>query len=1087
MSRLTLNGRKLVYWILVMSLVLPQVAAVASLPAAQGSQTTTPQEAAVVENENDPAVAALTLVLGPGTLGPELLQVPAGETVTFQNDDSITRTIIIQPDDAPASYEVYIPMLVTLNSADVASGDRSGEDVVRPTSPAAADAAESETIVLAAGESAQRSFAEAGNVLVVDADDETLAATLLVIPPAQPKDGPVLGRIIDFSNKQPIAGAQVKTLDQAFSALTDGNGEFALALPPGEHVIVLFANGYSFANRKVTIRPYTPVTVDTIELVPLDSNVTPIDSAGGTAENDAGNTNVLFASGAVTSTKAIRLTDLPVDEYGPDWAALPGPFPNGSLPLGFVMFEPDGTNFEADAVWTIEYDGDLPLGTYVPCYYWIEHEARWGEPVDGFVVDLGGGKKGLQATLPHFSSYGFWAPPPPDPLPPVLSDDTQPPELDDLDGPEDNPNESDQDQCIGSKVNLASGELCQTVGTVALPSLGQLPSQVTARYYSKDINHQARVTVDFEVAPGSAAPLSAEWRFSVAGRSFSDSGLNVDIQWDGRDNRGVMQAPGRYMGTMTGQFNFLVSSAGGNGSTFPQQGCASGDCGISVQTNDIDWPVSLVRNDLSPFGIGWFSPYDTLLIDAGDWVTINQGDGRQAVFIHSGGGMYDSPRGDNSTLVHNGDGSWTRTYRDGSSLEFNADGRLVRLEDRHGNFQQLLYESNGVVLPPGEWGLTSRIRRIEDNSGNSFDYAYDANGWLSSISDSVGRVYSLEHDGDGNLTAFEDPLGQRQAFSYDERGMMTAHTDRRGFSTTYDLDDEGRVISRTWPTGTSLTASYSDTLTSISTDNGTPIVTTLDDNGSAVAQYNGVFSVHMTYDENLRPTSNSRPNAFVLYDEQGQIIESIGDVHTVYERNGSSFDQVSRMSSSSGLDSQYGYDAHGNLETITDVLGQTYQVTYDSHGQPLTITDPLGNVSSYAYDERGLIQSATDGLGRSWQMSYDAAGNLQSAMDPAGNKTSMTFDALNRLTAIDDALGGTTGQTYDANNNLTGYVDPSGRATAYDYDALNRLSKITYPDGGIDQVGYDANGNPTSIVDPRGIETTYAYDAANRPLTIKVD
>ena len=254
-----------------------------------------------------------------------------------------------------------------------------------------------------------------------DAENPTVTATILVTPLPLATEGTAEGIVLDYQTKLPIAGAQIKALDTDFETTADSNGHYHLPLPGGDYTLVMFANGYSFANRKVTVQSYTPTGVDTVELVPLDSSVTPIGGAGGVVTNSIGNTNVVVAASAVTSTKALRLTWLPVNAQTGDFSALPGPFTDGNMPIGFVMFEPDGTQFSAPVTWTIEYTGDLPIGTYTPCYYWIESESRWGDPVDGYVIDLGNGKKGLQAVLPHFSSYGFAPPPPPNPTTPAKS------------------------------------------------------------------------------------------------------------------------------------------------------------------------------------------------------------------------------------------------------------------------------------------------------------------------------------------------------------------------------------------------------------------------------------------------------------------------------------------------------------------------------------------------------------------------------------------------------------------------------------------------------------------------------------------
>lgn len=1064
-------------WLIVLTMLGPNLALL--LPGFFSPRLSGVGADAVLAQEPEPPAALLagTIRLTPGAMAPDMVQITVGESVTFVNDDTQTRTLILLLEGDLPGYQLFLPT--------VFRGDHG------PAAPAPAAAAEvtTLTITLRPGESESVVFPDAGTVDVTDADDPAVTAAILVVPEPLSREGPAVGRIVDYATKTPIQGAQVRALDTSFEATTNASGEFRLNLPPGDYTLALFAAGYTFANRTVTIRPFTPATVTTIELVPLDPTVSSIGAAGGTAVNSDENTDVEFAPGAVGSTIPVRLTQLPVDEFAADFNALPGPFTNGRIPLGFVMFEPDGTQFVDDAVWTIEYDGNLPVGAYVPCFYWIEEEARWGEPVDGEVVDLGDGQKGLRATLPHFSAYGFAAAPPPEPGPPQPSDGSDPPEIDDGDGPQDNPNESDHDQCIGSQINMASGELCQTIGTLPLPGLGGLPAQVTARYYSRDVNFMAEVEASFEPAPNSPEPDSAGWTYTVGDRRFTGGGSDVSVVWDGRNASGETMPPGRHMGVLTMRYGFDTTQAGGGsnsgGLVLPPVNCGADGCGQSIYTTEVEWPVSVVRDDLSPFGVGWFSPYDTLLVDGGDWATIISGNGRQLTFTHEGNGEYSPPPSEFGALVRNGDGSWTRTFRNGDVLTFNADGRLTRIEDRNGNYQQLLYESNGRTYAPGEWGLTTRIRRIVDTGGNRFDFSYDAEGWLETIADSAGRTYRLEHDAQGRLTAFVDPLGHRQTFTYDERNMMTGHTDHNGVVTGYVLDDRGRLTSRTWPTGTDLTVAYADDQVTVTTDRGTPIVTTLDENHSPVTQFNGVFTVRMAYDDDLRPTYSDSPNVIRLYDEEGRLIESITDARAVYERD-APFDQISRATTSTGLDTTFDYDARGNLTAITDALGQTYRITYDAHGQPLSITDPLGNTGSFQYDGRGLVTAVTDPLGRTWQMAYDAAGNLTAVTDPAGRTTTMSYDVLNRLTGLVDALNGSTGLAYDANGNLTEVVDPQGRRYAYAYNALNWLTEITYPDGGSEQYSYDANGNMVAHTDPRGVVSAWTYDAANRPVAADV-
>jgi RHS repeat-associated protein len=973
-----------------------------------------------------PPVGANTLAITNVGFSPDMIQVEAGQSISITNLDSRTRTI---------------------------------------STAGPLESSEPEVLTLAAGESIDRTYDSTGNITLTDNESLEIKATILITSPALATEGVVEGTIIDFETKAPIAGAQVRVLDQpGFEATTDANGLYRLSLPGGQYLLVLLASGYSFANREVSVQSYTPVRIEQIELVPLDTNVVSIGGAGGVAINEDETTNVIFEAGAVSSTKAIRLTVLPVNAETGDFSALPGPFTDGNMPIGFVKFEPDGTPFNGPVTWTIDYNGDLPVGTYTPCYYWIEDEARWGEPVDGYVVDLGNDKKGLRAVLPHFSAYGFAPPPPPIPDAPQLRAEEG--------SPEDNTAAPDNMCSLGSQLNLMSGELCQTVGTLSLPNIGALPTQITAHYYSLDMANKIVISADIGPSSGELTP-EATWTFEIAGSTFSGAGKQPFVEWDGRDNHGVKMPPGEHVGTLTANWKYDYTYQDCN------NGCQNVHM-ISYYSKSTPWAVQLKRNDLSAWGLGWFSPHDMLLVERGDTVSFIEGDGRQVSFIHEDNDTYSSPKGDFSMLAKLPDGSWTRTYQNGDVLTFNADGRLTRIADRYDNSQSILYESNGVTVPSGSWGLTTRIRRVFDSSGNKWDYAYNSDGWLESITDSAGRVLELTHDAQGHLLTVTDLLGQDEEFGYDGNGFMNRHTDLRNFETTYELDERGRVVKRTWPTGTNLTVTYEDLKVNLVTDRGTPIETTMDENFSPIQHYNGVYTMTTTYNDDLLPASSDAPPQQTFYDGQGNVVHSFTSGHVALEHD-APFQQISQLTANDGTDTGFQYDATGNLQRVTDALGQEYRMTYDEHGQLRSITDPLNHVTALSRNARGQVERITDPLNRTFVYTYDAAGNRRTIQDPLGRTTRMEYDVLDRLTRVIDALDGEVKFEYDANGNLLSVTDPTSRAIEYTYDELNRMESMTYPGGGETRYGYDGSGNLISLTDPRDITTTLTYDDANRP------
>lgn len=115
----------------------------------------------------------------------------------------------------------------------------------------------------------------------------------------------------------------------------------------------------------------------------------------------------------------------------------------------------------------------------------------------------------------------------------------------------------------------------------------------------------------------------------------------------------------------------------------------------------------------------------------------------------------------------------------------------------------------------------------------------------------------------------------------------------------------------------------------------------------------------------------------------------------------------------------YGYDGHGQQNTVTDALGETWTSAYNIAGQVVSKTDPDAGTSTFL---------------------YDADGNLAQTTDAAGTVLSYTYDALNRKTgqynaALTAQAAGASGNqiaawVYDNSNNaVSGMTDPIGHLT----------------------------------------------------------
>ncbi len=215
-------------------------------------------------------------------------------------------------------------------------------------------------------------------------------------------------------------------------------------------------------------------------------------------------------------------------------------------------------------------------------------------------------------------------------------------------------------------------------------------------------------------------------------------------------------------------------------------------------------------------------------------------------------------------------------------------------------------------------------------------------------------------------------------------------------------------------------------------------------------------------------------------------------------------------------DVSYGYDAAGNVVSMSDGLGVTtysYNVlnqmaSRSRNGRTVSYAYTLnGQVGQIGYWNRGSVQVGYDAAGRltglaPWgavatSYTYRSTGLLASETRPNSVNTAFTYDTASRLTGVNGI-----GYVLDANGNRIQMTDWEG-VTTYSYDALDRLMQATYPTSTVtytlDSVGnrlsdgmvsfaydpsdritnsgftYDANGN--LLADGAA---SYEYDAANR-------
>jgi RHS repeat-associated protein len=274
------------------------------------------------------------------------------------------------------------------------------------------------------------------------------------------------------------------------------------------------------------------------------------------------------------------------------------------------------------------------------------------------------------------------------------------------------------------------------------------------------------------------------------------------------------------------------------------------------------------------------------------------------------------------------------------------------------------------------------------------------------------------------------------------------------------------------------------------------------DNGDGTyGSYPGVFA-SLVYDE-VPPATytvlDSGQGRFI-FDEQGRILRWEDSQGRGFDYQFDPQDRLSRVSDDSGERYlQFSYDAGGRISLIEDHIGREVGLEYDLEGDLVSVIDTLGQTWDYLYasdhlltevlDPRGVTVERTgyDAEGRAVRQ-YDGLDNLvleitynpdgtSTIVDALSNSKTHAYNYRNTLTDEIDAASETTSRRYDLNFRPTTITDEDGDATqlAWSADGAN-LTQVIDAERGQTHLIYDSLNNLTDVTDPRGFLTTYTYD-----------
>lgn len=366
------------------------------------------------------------------------------------------------------------------------------------------------------------------------------------------------------------------------------------------------------------------------------------------------------------------------------------------------------------------------------------------------------------------------------------------------------------------------------------------------------------------------------------------------------------------------------------------------------------------------------------------------------------------------------------------------------------------------------------VQSTTDALGRTTSYTYDAKGNVTSITGLAGTsqavttafTYDSLYD---RLTSIIDPLGHVTTFGYDSSGNLTALTDPLGSQSIFGYNSFGQLTSVTDPLGNPTQFSYVGAdLSSVTEPQG---------------QISSFFS-----------------------DAAGRLISTTNALNqtTRYEYN--NLNERTKIIDALQQSTSFGYDADGNLTSVTDArnAGTPTTYVYDNMDRLYTHSDPLGRIEYSLYDGNGNLTQFIDRRGKVTTFQYDALnrrtftgfGTVGTSYESA---IGLTYDAGNRLRQVSDSVIGNITRNYDDFDRLTSETTPQG-TISYNYDNAGRRSTMTvagqpaviyaWDDANrlvqINQGGttvgfnYDTGGRRTTLTLPNGIAAQYSYDRDSR-------
>jgi RHS repeat-associated protein len=243
--------------------------------------------------------------------------------------------------------------------------------------------------------------------------------------------------------------------------------------------------------------------------------------------------------------------------------------------------------------------------------------------------------------------------------------------------------------------------------------------------------------------------------------------------------------------------------------------------------------------------------------------------------------------------------------------------------------------------------------------------------------------------------------------------------------------------------------------------------------------YNGPLGWGWDHTYNMRLAKAPNANIY-FYNGLGRREEYILNPDGTYTSPAGHYDQlVAHPDGSYTLRESQGiridFDPRGRMVSMAGRSGNTLHFHYNAHAQMDTVTETLGRKVAYDYDPQGQLTQVTDFAGRTVTFGYNEHNQLVSITSPHtpdypyGKTTTFTY---------------TTGFPHPSlNNNMLTITDPAGQVYLTNvYDSYDRVYQQTYGTG-THTISYDPFNYQTTVTDRVGNIVRWTYCTCGTPIS----